>query len=71
MNLGGMNKSATKLQSNRAAHESYDPNNKVGGNWVRLEDGTITAMPKVHGVARASSDEQALNEASIGGSSEV
>lgn len=33
---------------------------------MRLHDGTIAPMPKVHGVARAPSDERALNDAIIG-----
>ncbi|KAL8822700.1 MAG: hypothetical protein Q9191_006570 [Dirinaria sp. TL-2023a] len=56
-----------KVQTKRSVHESYEPDSAVrAGTWVKLDDGTMTPMPKVHGVARAPSDEQALAHAIAG-----
>ncbi|CAL8575765.1 hypothetical protein XPA_001669 [Xanthoria parietina] len=61
-------------QTNRGGHESYDAHEPVGGkSWVRLDDGSIAPMPRIHPVEPEGSDERALtrdeaalNEAIIG-----
>ncbi|KAG7007793.1 hypothetical protein G7Y79_00008g024310 [Physcia stellaris] len=69
INLDDMDKSAKNLQTNRSVHEAYNPDNGVkAGSWVRLEDGTAHPVPKVHGLARGSSEERAVHEAIVGNS---
>lgn len=60
--------------TNRGGHESYETHEPVAGkNWVKLDDGSIAPMPRIHPVEREASDERALtrdeaalNEAIIG-----
>lgn len=65
--MGPINKSPHKNQTNRSTHESYDVHEQVKGkSWVRLDDGSIAPMPKIHPMGQETSDEQALDEAIIG-----
>ena len=62
-----MNKALHNKQTSRGNHESYEAHEPVKGkNWVKLNDGTIAPMPRIHPVGREASDELALSEAVIG-----
>ncbi|KAL9594265.1 MAG: hypothetical protein Q9219_007128 [cf. Caloplaca sp. 3 TL-2023] len=65
--LGKMNRSP------RHGHNHYDPPSGAdahdpikGKSWVKLEDGTLTTLPKAHQMEREGSDEQALTGAIMG-----
>ncbi|KAL8808257.1 MAG: hypothetical protein Q9200_004349 [Gallowayella weberi] len=67
-------KNMNGLGTNRGGHEAYPTHEPVAGkSWVKLEDGSIAPMPRIHPVEREASDERALtrdeaalNEAIIG-----
>lgn len=62
-----MKKTLHNNQTSRGNHESYEAHESVKGkNWVKLEDGSIAPMPRIHPVGREASDELALSEAIVG-----